>query len=224
MKRVVKKNAAAFNRIELLVVIVAVFVVAALAVVPTGSYNAKWKSERIRCVNNLKQVGTALRIWVNDNPGGDKNLRASNCWSFFATVLNNGKVSAAACPADERKPAKDGTTLPDNLHVSYFAGVDALDTEPQAILAGDRNLGPGTIPDPEYGYSPASGTGNDVLITNEVCWSLKMHSHKNIVSAGNILLGDGSSQQCTSMGLRETWIRSAALATTNSRPLHLLFP
>jgi hypothetical protein len=50
-------------------------------------------------------------------------------------------------------------------------------------------LGPGTTPDPEYGFSPADGRGNDVVINGPVCWSLKMHSRGNPAGWGNILLG-----------------------------------
>ena len=99
----------------------------------------------------------------------------------------------------------------DNTHVSYFIGVSANDTQPQSILGGDRNLGPGTVPAPEYGYSPKSGKGNDVAIpiSGPVSWSLKMHSAGYPVGAGNILLGDGSVQQVSTTNLIQMWMPNA---------------
>ena len=78
-----------------------------------------------------------------------------------------------------------------------------------------------------YGYSPAPGSasGADVVINytsyngtantgnqeqGNVAWSLKLHSAQNAAGAGNILLGDGSSQQVSSGNLRLNWIRNAA--------------
>lgn len=214
------KGNAAFNRIELLVVIAAVFVVAMLAYIPIGTSNSIAKSMRIRCVNNLKEIGTAIRVFENDNGDSLKSITGSNCWSFYAKLLNGGRNSILTCPADERKPATDGETLHDNGHLSYFTTANATNMHPQSLLGGDRNIGPGTIPDPEYGYSPATGLGNDVTLTNDVCWSLKMHSRRIVLGAGNVLLADGSVEMTSSAGLR-TCVRSAIEGTD---VIHILFP
>jgi hypothetical protein len=65
-----------------------------------------------------------------------------------------------------------------------------------------------------------------------VAWSAKLHSAGNIAGAGNILLGDGSTQQTTSAALRKTWLANAEDAgyfdqlggTTSSGDVHLIFP
>jgi hypothetical protein len=101
---------------------------------------------------------------------------------------------------------------------------------PQSLLGGDRNLGPGTTPDAGYGFSPADGRGNDVVINGPVCWSLKMHSFGNPAGAGNFLLGDGSSQQATSASLNRYWMTNAMSGTaaggnaTNFPGMRLIFP
>jgi len=89
--------------------------------------------------------------------------------------------------------------------------VNANDIFPQSFLGGDRNLGPGTVPHSDYGYSPINGKGNDVMLSTNslVCWSLKMHSAGNTAGAGNIPLGDGSAQQTTSASLRTNWLLHA---------------
>ena len=45
-----------------------------------------------------------------------------------------------------------------------------------------------------------------------VAWSAKMHSQGNPAGAGNIMLGDGSAQECTSAGLRQNWLCNATNA------------
>lgn len=68
-------------------------------------------------------------------------------------------------------------------------------------MGGDRNLGPGTIHGNDYGFSPANDLGNNVVIKGPVCWTLKMHSSGKIPGSGDVILGDGSAQQCTALGL-----------------------
>jgi hypothetical protein len=116
------------------------------------------------------------------------------------------------CPADERRPARDfQTDFKDNSHLSYFVGVSVNDLFPNSPLGGDRNLGPGTVPDANYGYSPTNGKGNDVAvpISGPVSWSLKMHSAGNTAGVGNIMLGDGTVQQVSSASLRMNWLIKA---------------
>jgi competence protein ComGC len=236
MKRMIWKgrpgcNAAAFTRTELVVVIVVVCVLLAMFV--PGTIRVKAKAERINCVNNLKQIGTATRIWENDhggilsasalttNGGWNDFLARTNagayCWVYYAFMSNElGQTpSVLTCPADERRPATNFEVLKDNSHLSYFVVASANDTFPQSILGGDRNLGPGTVPDPEYGFSPTNGMGNDVALqsNSQVSWSLKMHSSGNAAGAGNIVLGDGSAQQVSSANFRQNWLPSGGVTT-----------
>jgi len=189
----------------------------------------KSKSTRISCVNNLKEVGIAYRLWAGDNGdlvpaqqtvisnGWKDFLTNSNagpkCWMNYAIMANDMGQSPklVVCPSDERQPALSFTTNFSNLNVSYFVGVGANDVYPQSIAGGDRNLGPGAKPDPDYGFSPKDGRGNDVAIpiNSTVSWSLKMHSAGNTAGAGNILLGDGSCQQVSSANFNQNWLRNA---------------
>jgi prepilin-type N-terminal cleavage/methylation domain-containing protein len=127
-------------------------------------------------------------------------------------------------------PAYFGTFGDSNI--SYFVGCGASDTQPQSILGGDRNLGNGgTLAAPTqestYGVGNVNNTGgcDSIVITNglwgtsaggsenpsgnAVGWTSVLHSANNIAGAGNILLGDGSAQQCTSAGLRLSWLKNA---------------
>jgi competence protein ComGC len=232
MKQKMRRISPAFTRSELLVVIlvvVVVFVLAAALMLPLLA-TATAKSPRIACINNLKDIGTAYRLWQDDH--GD--LRPSHQtvknggWGDFLTNADEGTIcwtnyvimqeelgespKLLACPSDKRKAAADFTNdFKDNTHVSYFVGVGANDIYPQSIAGGDRNLGPGTKPDSDYGFSPKSGKGNDVIIpvSGPVSWSLKMHSAGNAAGAGNILLGDGSGQQVSSASFNRIWLPNA---------------
>ena len=228
--------------------VVAILVVALLAmmIVP-ATQRARQKSLRIHCLNNFMQIGTSDRLWAGGhgdrtpfqtsitNGGLSEILPRSNagpyCWKYYAAMASElgQSPSLLLCPADERHAASNFTTdFKDNTHLSYFVGVNASDIYPQSIAGGDRNLGPGTVPDPNYGYSPANGNGNDVIISGPVCWSLKMHSGGNAAGAGNILCGDGSAQAVSSASFGQNWLRNAPTGTnvsgTNQAGTRLVFP
>jgi hypothetical protein len=239
------RGMAAFTRKDLVVVVLLVFGLVLFPIQMARRSNEK--SKRLACVNNLKQIGVGYRIWANDHGSGfpdftpqtkgsadgilyftNATIRAWTIYPTIASVLGRSP-EILVCPTDERKPAISGSAVA-NTNVSYFMCAAADDSYPQSLLCGDRNVGPGTVPDPDYGFSPTSGKGNDVLIKGPVCWSLKMHSGGTPQGAGDILLGDGSVQQASSSNLYGYWIKNALAEkpahnpATNLAGVRAIFP
>ena len=92
----------------------------------------------------------------------------------------------------------------------------ANENYPLSILGGDRNLGTSSTDGNYGGFSTSASTGSDqqaYFATNtpisKVGWSLKMHSAGNSVGAGNIMMGDGSVQQCSSARFVSDYLTNA---------------
>ncbi len=189
----------AFSLFELLVVAGVLAILAAMLLPALA--NAKGKAQRINCVNNLKQVGLAYRLFSTDNQdlfpmslgtnqGGTKELIPSSpAYVHFQVLSNELSVpKVLVCPADTRIAAPEFRSLR-NANLSYFIGLDAEETRPQMLLAGDRNLTNGLAP-----------SGGILLLTPDrvAGWTQELHR-----GSGNVALADGSVQQVSSARLNE---------------------
>jgi prepilin-type N-terminal cleavage/methylation domain-containing protein len=96
--------------------------------------------------------------------------------------------------------AAGANTVPytNNQNISYFVGVDAMETSPQMFLTGDHNLGNGNPPSVAYcAYNGSAAQACQALGTNYpsaggVGYMDNMHSKQ-----GNVGIADGSVQGFT---------------------------
>jgi len=86
MKKIVKSPLQAFTLIELLVVIAIIAILAALLLPALAK--AKAAARKSQCVQNLKQVGLAFKVWEGDH--GDKYPMALSTanWGSQETIAN----------------------------------------------------------------------------------------------------------------------------------------
>lgn len=110
----------------------------------------------IRCVNYLKQIGLAFRLWAGDNndsfpfnvstnSGGTKELCRVvengldiNAAAHFQVLSNElNEVKILVCPNDTKKsPARDFASLQaQNISYLVYPGADADEKHPRNVLA-----------------------------------------------------------------------------------------
>jgi hypothetical protein len=216
--RCLKSGSQAMTLVEALVVIcVLFFLFIILATIP--EMGAKANSQRIACVNNLKQIGLAYRIWEGDhgdkypmsvsvtNGGAMEFAATGNVTAIFQVMSNElSTPKILFCPADERR--SDTTNFSTGFsaqNISYFIGLDADETNPQTLLSGDDNF--------EIGGAPVQ-SGLLLISSNApIAWSAARHKF-----FGNLLLSDGSVMQSTQSELKRL-IQQTGLATN-----HLAIP
>jgi hypothetical protein len=207
------------------VVVIAIF--AAFAVFVGSDLYSRIRMERHRtyrsiCINNLKQIGLAFRMWAIDHgdkfpmelsmsEGGTSDFVSKGVYPHFQALSNqvSGLMATARifyCPADAGKarPARSAASFTES-NISYFVGADAVGALPSSFLAGDRNLTNNT-------FQPPSRI---MLLTSNsaVGWTKKTH-----IEQGHIGLADGTVQAWSTRRLRE------GLANTGLATNRLIMP
>ena len=107
-------------------------------------------THRIKCINNLKNVGLSFSIYATDNderfPGSfllsnRTSLASIQVTEIYASLSNELSTPLILyCDKDTaRKPARSFTNFTSE-NISYFASLSATEDKPLSFLAGDRNL------------------------------------------------------------------------------------
>jgi hypothetical protein len=217
-----RHSTSAFTKLDMLVVFGTLVMLALWLVYATkrGRF-AQPRSKRINCVSNLKQIGLAFRIWSNDHGeifpwrvpaanGGTEELAhlpyAATHYLAVSNELNSPKI--LTCPTDPKRTRTNVFNVSLHLSLSYFAGLNANETQPGTILSGDRNV------------STNSSTLQGFLVvkdTTQVQWTKDLHhNHGNIGSA------DGAVAQLSTANLRKPF--DTALEALTNQPVRLVIP
>jgi type II secretory pathway pseudopilin PulG len=189
----------AFTLVGLLVILAVLAILAAMLLPALA--NAKQKAQRINCVNNLKQVGLAFRIWSSDqtdkfpmavsvtNGGTLEWVEGGNAFRHFQVMSNElATPKILICPKDSRSPASGFRNLK-NENLSYFVGLDAEEARPQMFLTGDRNITNSLMPIRAVLRLPPDRPAG---------WTDAMHQGQ-----GNVGVSDGSVQAFSTSALRD---------------------
>ncbi len=173
--------------------------------------------------------------------GAMDDVRNNYCqyeWFIFNCMSNElSTPKILLCPSDvERTPAtlfgiiggSAGVALgmnpqTANQYLSYFVGVDVTETDPTALLCGDRNIGSiadatGTKP-AQTPYVTPSGAPiycDNANIRASSAWTDSMHGR----GGGNVTMGDASVQGLTIQRLRSAILNGCSVVN-NAR---LFFP
>jgi len=211
MKR--NKSRAAFSLLELIILVGIIGVIAMVLLPALARRGNHGKEPRIKCVNNLKNVGLAYRIYATDNnnhfPAWSMSSNAVSLSSIKITEIFQSLSNELStpklliCPVDlKRVEAKSFRNLTIK-NISYFASLSADEGRFSVILGGDRNLQ----------LNGKLAAGLVPLTTNmAVSWSKEIHNEQ-----GNVVMSDGSVQQKSNngnMSLKQA-IGDQGIATNN---------
>jgi prepilin-type N-terminal cleavage/methylation domain-containing protein len=156
----------------------------------------------------------------------DERSAHSN-FTMHLTVTTTPQTAALSASGNAATDSTAEQGYFNNFKVSYFLGVNAQDSNPQMILAGDRNIwGNSLLTQPgqnNNGYGNPSGVYQTLGTNFGAAIFPQWSPSKQHQGQGNVLLSDGSVQQVSSSRLRQQ-LSTTGDTTTVPGPNTFLFP
>jgi prepilin-type processing-associated H-X9-DG protein len=203
---------------EVLVVMAVVLMLVAL-LLPAINHGPA-RAPRIQCVNNLKQMALACRVWEGDNMdryptavpatnGGSMDfITGPNAFHHLQVMSNElSTPKVVFCPEESDRSRFVATNFDVfcNSNLSFFVGIDAAETNAAMILYGDHNLTNGT---------PVRNGILELTAKHPTGWTAEMHD-----GVGNVALADGSVQQVSIAGIRSVVANTGVVTNRLQMPI-----
>ena|SRR5215471_11127274 len=236
-------NEKAFTLTELLVVIAVLAVLAAIQLPALA--RTRVQSQRIQCVNNLKQVGVAFRrwaqnhqerypMWVTSSEGGPAgnwsslpiSMKSVGAFTVFMTMSNElSAPKLTVCPTDDRKASTNwgaGSGADGNVFVPAAPGGNYGNARVSYFIGVDANqFRPQMLLSGDWNWVPNVASQGTFL--NGV-WGTNVSSSAGWTDKmhrqnGNVLHADGSVQQYTPAEMRDAFRDSGDVNNSIVMPL-----
>lgn len=204
-----KQKSFALTRVEVLLV---VFLLAGIMVwLMTFVDRSRPKAYGFSCMNNLKQVSLAYRIWAGDNNGKypmELSVTNGGTMEFAATgdvvktfqIMSNylSTPKVLFCPADSQRTNAAHFESLTTSNISYFIGIDATSSRPQSVLVGDDNFAVNGVPVKSGLLQLSTNTPVTWTSSRHVSFNVHFWTPESKRHAGNILLTGDSDDRIRS--------------------------